>query len=291
MMATDKLQAGHPRIERLEMRGITKRFPGVLANHQIDFEVRSGEVHALLGENGAGKSTLMKILYGLYQPDEGEIRLNDEEALIHSPADAIRLGIGMIHQHFMLVDNYSANAPGTWAKAIRLIDAADEKIDPAVEPECQLRLDDLKQYWYWYYLLDTEQAAKDSPELLEFLWKGQMSYMTAMHMVLHRAVGTGNLRLENVLPEELRRGPAHYTSQETAAWWQLLHERWPEIEVANFSDAVLADGRRGRDIDLNDLVRVTDYQSLTTGKPLLYNSAQAANYSFLTTAAGGQPDD
>ena len=103
MMATDKLPAGHPRIERLEMRGITKRFPGVLANHQIDFEVRSGEVHALLGENGAGKSTLMKILYGLYQPDEGEIRLNDEQAIIHSPADAIRLGIGMIHQHFMLV--------------------------------------------------------------------------------------------------------------------------------------------------------------------------------------------
>ena len=102
-MTTELLPSGHPRIDHLEMRGITKRFPGVLANNLVDFDVLSGEVHALLGENGAGKSTLMKILYGLYQPDEGEIRLNGEVATIHSPADAIHLGIGMIHQHFMLV--------------------------------------------------------------------------------------------------------------------------------------------------------------------------------------------
>ena len=85
------------------MLGITKRFPGVLANEHVDFDVRSGEVHALLGENGAGKSTLMKILYGLYHPDQGEIRLNDQPVTIASPLDAINLGIGMIHQHFMLV--------------------------------------------------------------------------------------------------------------------------------------------------------------------------------------------
>ncbi|MBP9657798.1 MAG: ABC transporter ATP-binding protein [Candidatus Promineofilum sp.] len=102
-MTTELLPSGRPRIDHLEMRGITKRFPGVLANDHIDFDVRSGEVHALLGENGAGKSTLMKILYGLYQPDEGEIRLNGEAVAIHSPADAINNGIGMIHQHFMLV--------------------------------------------------------------------------------------------------------------------------------------------------------------------------------------------
>ncbi|MCI0396258.1 MAG: ABC transporter ATP-binding protein [Chloroflexi bacterium] len=85
------------------MRGIVKRFPGVLANDRVDFDVRTGEIHALLGENGAGKSTLMKILYGLYQPNEGEIRLNGRPVTINSPADSIRLGIGMIHQHFMLV--------------------------------------------------------------------------------------------------------------------------------------------------------------------------------------------
>jgi general nucleoside transport system ATP-binding protein len=87
----------------LELRGITKQFPGVLANDSVDFELEKGEVHALLGENGAGKSTLMNILYGLYHPDEGEIRLNGEPVRIGSPRDAIDLGIGMVHQHFMLI--------------------------------------------------------------------------------------------------------------------------------------------------------------------------------------------
>lgn len=86
------------------MRGIVKKFPGVLANDHVDFDVKTGEIHALLGENGAGKSTLMKILYGLYQPDEGEIFLNGQGIQIHSPNDSIQHGIGMIHQHFMLVD-------------------------------------------------------------------------------------------------------------------------------------------------------------------------------------------
>ncbi len=87
----------------LELKGITKRFPGVLANDQVDFELAKGEVHALLGENGAGKSTLMNILYGLYHPDEGQIRLNGKRILINSPRDAIDQGIGMVHQHFMLI--------------------------------------------------------------------------------------------------------------------------------------------------------------------------------------------
>jgi ABC-type uncharacterized transport system ATPase subunit len=87
----------------LELKGITKRFPGVVANDRVDFDLRRGEVHALLGENGAGKSTLMNVLYGLYQPDEGEIRMNEKLVTIRSPKDAIDLGIGMVHQHFMLI--------------------------------------------------------------------------------------------------------------------------------------------------------------------------------------------
>jgi ABC-type uncharacterized transport system ATPase subunit len=87
----------------LELHGITKRFPGVLANDHIDLDLREGEIHALLGENGAGKTTLMNILYGLYKPDEGEIRVNGSRVEIHSPRDAIACGIGMVHQHFMLV--------------------------------------------------------------------------------------------------------------------------------------------------------------------------------------------
>jgi general nucleoside transport system ATP-binding protein len=87
----------------LELRGITKQFPGVLANDHIDFDLKRGEVHALLGENGAGKSTLMSILYGLYTADSGEILMNGEPVEISSPNDAIELGIGMVHQHFMLI--------------------------------------------------------------------------------------------------------------------------------------------------------------------------------------------
>lgn len=91
------------RIQHVEMRNIVKHFPGVLANSRVSFDVKAGEVHALLGENGAGKSTLMRQLYGLYQPDEGEIIIDGKPYVFRSPADAIRAGIGMIHQHFMLV--------------------------------------------------------------------------------------------------------------------------------------------------------------------------------------------
>ena len=87
----------------LEMRGITKCFPGVVANDAVDFSVQRGEIHALLGENGAGKSTLMKMLYGMMQPDRGEIVVEGTPVTLRSPSDAIARGIGMVHQHFMLV--------------------------------------------------------------------------------------------------------------------------------------------------------------------------------------------
>ena len=87
----------------LEMRGITKRYPGVLANDHIDLDVRPGEIHALLGENGAGKTTLMNILYGLAQPDAGDILIDGEAVKIADATQAIPRGINMVHQHFMLV--------------------------------------------------------------------------------------------------------------------------------------------------------------------------------------------
>ena len=87
----------------LQLKGITKRFPGVLANDHINLDLHKGEILALLGENGAGKTTLMNILYGLYQPDEGEILIGGKKVIINSPTDAIEAGIGMVHQHFMLI--------------------------------------------------------------------------------------------------------------------------------------------------------------------------------------------
>ena len=91
----------------IEMLNITKKFPGIIANDNVTFKLKRGEIHALLGENGAGKSTLMSVLFGLYQPEEGEIRVNGEVTKINNPNDANDLGIGMVHQHFKLVQCFT----------------------------------------------------------------------------------------------------------------------------------------------------------------------------------------
>ncbi len=119
----------------LEMKGITKRFPGVVANDGVDFDLKRGEVHALLGENGAGKSTLMNVLYGLYGPDEGEIRVKGKAVSIRSPKDAIDLGIGMVHQHFMLIpvmtvaENIVLATEPTRGKVLLDYDAAVDRVE------------------------------------------------------------------------------------------------------------------------------------------------------------------
>jgi len=92
----------------LELRGITKKFPGVIANDHIDFDIKAGEIHAILGENGAGKTTLMNIIYGLLQPDEGEIYIRGKKVQINSPLDSIALGIGMVHQHLKVIPALTA---------------------------------------------------------------------------------------------------------------------------------------------------------------------------------------
>ena len=91
----------------VEMKNITKRFPGIIANDDITIQIKKGEIFAILGENGAGKSTLMSMLFGMYEPDEGEIWIRGEKVNIQSPNHATRLNIGMVHQHFKLVENYT----------------------------------------------------------------------------------------------------------------------------------------------------------------------------------------
>ena len=118
----------------LDLRGITKRFPGVVANNNIDFDLRRGEVHALLGENGAGKTTLVNVLYGLYRPDAGEIRIQDTPVTFHSPKGAIDHGIGMVHQHFMLIpvmtvaENIVLAAEPTKGRVLLDYDAARRRV-------------------------------------------------------------------------------------------------------------------------------------------------------------------
>ncbi|MFD5639373.1 ABC transporter ATP-binding protein [Streptomyces sp. NPDC127077] len=128
----------------VELAGITKRFPGVVANHDIHLSVRKGTVHALVGENGAGKSTLMKILYGMQKPDEGTIAVDGEQVTFSSPADAIARGIGMVHQHFMLADNLtvlenvtlgSEKLYGIGAKARRKIVEISDRYGLGVRPD------------------------------------------------------------------------------------------------------------------------------------------------------------
>src|SRR5919206_3882525 len=103
---TQTREAGAAReaaVPAIRLRGITKRFPGVVANQDVDFEAAVGEVHALLGENGAGKSTLSNVMTGLYLPDEGTMEVHGRHVAFRSPRDAIAVGIGMVHQHFRLV--------------------------------------------------------------------------------------------------------------------------------------------------------------------------------------------
>src|SRR3954453_22336288 len=155
----------------LELRGITKQFPGVLANDHVDFELLEAEVHALLGENGAGKSTLMNILYGLYHPDSGQILLKGKKTSFSSAKDAIEAGIGMVHQHFMLIpvmtvaENIVLAQEPTYAGVMLDLGAArkdvrelSERFGLAVDPDAPLQ--------------DIPVAKPQRVEILKALYRG-----------------------------------------------------------------------------------------------------------------------
>jgi ABC-type uncharacterized transport system ATPase subunit len=157
---------GTPPLVALE--SITKRFPGVLANDAVDLELRTGEVHALIGENGAGKSTLMRVLYGMYPADGGRILLRGQEAKIASPRDAIANGIGMVHQHFVLVD------PFTVTENIILGEEGGERLDMDA---AQLRITELAESYAFRVdpravVEDLSVGEEQRVEILKALYRG-----------------------------------------------------------------------------------------------------------------------
>lgn len=185
---------------------------------------------------------------------------------------------------FIARDNYTLNAPNTWAKAIRLLDAADQKIDPAKEPAQKRRIDDVKQMWYFYYLLESGQGKPDNRNFREFAWKGQMSYTNAMHMVT-RVFFKTNSPKEAAGPE-FSNGAAHYTAEETAAWWAKVLDFWKLVPVSTFADAMLANGKPGKSVDVNDLVAVKEFLGgPKLDVPFLWNSGYQKPASFLTVAS------
>jgi simple sugar transport system ATP-binding protein len=189
----------------LEMRGITKRFPGVLANDQVNFAVTEGEIHALLGENGAGKSTLMNMLSGLYRPDEGEIFIRGQKVRFSSPRQAIDRGIGMVHQHFMLVPTQTVaenlilgqKAPRfyiNYAKVEQEIETLSHKFGLAVDPKARIwqlsvgeqqRVEILKMlYQGAKILIMDEPTAVLTPQEVKDLFKTLRSMAASGHTVI-----------------------------------------------------------------------------------------------------------
>ncbi|WP_234330401.1 ABC transporter ATP-binding protein [Streptomyces acidiscabies] len=177
----------------VELAGITKRFPGVVANHDIHLTVRTGTVHALVGENGAGKSTLMKILYGMQKPDEGTITVDGEQVAFASPGDAIARGIGMVHQHFMLADNLtvlenvvlgSEKLYGIGAGARRKIREISDRYGLGVRPDALVE--------------DLGVAERQRVEILKVLFRGARTLIldepTAVLVPQEVAALFGNLR-------------------------------------------------------------------------------------------------
>ncbi len=158
--------AAHP---ALRLEGITKRFPGVLANDGISLEVRKGEILGLLGENGAGKTTLMKIVYGLYRPDEGRILIDGQEVTIRSPQHAVELGIGMVHQHFMLVPDMTvAENVGMSASSLPGL-ARLSRVEAKLEELCRtfgLEVDPRSR------IEDLRLGARQRVEIVKLLYRG-----------------------------------------------------------------------------------------------------------------------
>ena len=183
---------------------------------------------------------------------------------------------------FTLLKNYPVNSPHAWSRAIRFIEAADALIDETREPDAQRRLDDLKQYWYLYYLIDSGENTASSTALRELLWKGQMAYANASHMISRVFFNTSDAAQA---AGEFSTGRAHFTPEETAVWWAKVLDHWPVVPVTRFDQITLANGRLAREVDVNDLVAVEEFGSEPSPQGFLYNSAYQKQATVRCVAA------
>lgn len=235
----------------------------------------------------------MGLPYWLYAKTLWHARLSAEE--LHALRDHwLQLAFGQgwremkKYHDFLESGQMAISAPRNWGRAVQLLDAADRAVDSKREPDVQRRIDDLKQYWYYYYLVDTGEVGRKSKALREFVWKGQSSYMTSMHMVT--AVHFGSSDAAKIAGPEFNEGPARYPHEETQAWWEKVRNHWPVEDVSDFASATLADGTPAKQVDLYDLVSVAEFGD-DAEIPFRYNAgSQRQDIALLTTAAeeGGE---
>ncbi|HPC06818.1 MAG TPA: ABC transporter ATP-binding protein, partial [Anaerolineaceae bacterium] len=241
-------------LQEMRMEGIVKKFPGVLANDHVDFDVHSGEIHALLGENGAGKSTLMRQLYGLYRPNEGRIYINDKEVSFHSPQDAIAAGIGMIHQHFMLVPSLTVVenvALGLKSSRGPLLDLdVVEKRLMEISDKYRLKVD--PQSYVWQLAVGEQQRV----EILKALYRG------ADLLILDEPTAV-------LTPQEVDEffGTLKQMANDGHALIFITHKLHEVIAISN-RITVLRDGKVVGTLN-NDGVTKTELAQMMVGRPVI----------------------
>ena len=244
----------------LEMRNITKIFPGVLANDAVTFTARKGEVHALLGENGAGKSTLMNILSGLYRPDQGEILINSAPVEFHSPRDAIQAGVGMVHQHFMLVSSQSvAENIILGLRHVSFILNTDEIERDVRRIGAQYGLPVDPNAKVWQLSVGEQQRV----EIIKLLYRG------AQILILDEPTA--------VLTPQETEGLFQTLREMTAAGKTIIFISHKLDEVLSIADriTVLRDGRSVATVDASDMTK-RDLASLMVGRDVLFRLEKPA---------------
>ncbi|MFW6060643.1 MAG: hypothetical protein ACODAQ_10710, partial [Phycisphaeraceae bacterium] len=226
----------------------------VVDRYEAGMRAISAETDFNFGKYGIGYYLFSKMLWN------AEMSV-DELAAVRDRYLRRAFGAGWepMRRYYELFGDMPVSSPNFWARAIRLIDEADQLIDAQREPAAQRRIDDVKLYWYYYYLLDSGRADPERKQMQRFLWQGQMSYQVAMHMVLRRVWGRDYNWLNDVLPESIMEGPAHYTHEQTQRWWAEVLEHWPVTPVRDFRDGALSDGTPAAQADVHDLVLVQPF--------------------------------